>query len=364
MTAFNRNLLWILGVLLIGTLIWYFSDIVTYILLAWVLSLLGQPMMRFFLKKIRLGKFKMGRSTAAGLTLLSFFLIVTAIILLFAPPVVKQARNLTNLDYASIEQKLSGPLFNINLQLHKIGILDPDENLASKTNEILQTWFKPTMVSDAVSAFFSVAGNLLITVMSVSFILFFFLQDNTMFEQILKSFAPHRYQGKIIHAIEDSSKMLQRYFVGLVTQVSAVTLILLVLLSIMRVENAFLIAFFGGVINLVPYVGPIMGLIFGVFITLSAHITLPMGALAPELLKVLGAFAAMQATDNFFLQPYIFSNSVKAHPLEIFITILVGAKLGGILGMVIAIPTYTVLRVVLRIFFSEFEMVQNITKER
>jgi len=70
----------------------------------------------------------------------------------------------------------------------------------------------------------------------------------------------------------------------------------------------------------------------------------------------------MQVMDNFILQPTIFGRSVKAHPLEIFIVVLIGAKLGGIGGMVLAIPTYTVLRVIGKVFFSEFKIVQSITK--
>jgi predicted PurR-regulated permease PerM len=70
----------------------------------------------------------------------------------------------------------------------------------------------------------------------------------------------------------------------------------------------------------------------------------------------------MQLLDNFILQPNIFSKSVKAHPLEIFIVVLMGAKIGGILGMVVAIPIYTVLRVLAKVFLSEFKVVQSITK--
>jgi len=70
----------------------------------------------------------------------------------------------------------------------------------------------------------------------------------------------------------------------------------------------------------------------------------------------------MQLLDNFFLQPTIFGRSVKAHPLEIFIVVLVGAKLGGILGMVVAIPAYTVFRVIGKVFFSEFKVIQRITQ--
>ena len=79
------------------------------------------------------------------------------------------------------------------------------------------------------------------------------------------------------------------------------------------------------------------------------------------LYKVVGIFVTMQLIDGFILQPFIFSNSVSAHPLEIFIVVVVGAKLGGITGMVIAIPAYTIIRVVAAVFLKEFEIVRRLT---
>ena len=116
-------------------------------------------------------------------------------------------------------------------------------------------------------------------------------------------------------------------------------------------------------INVIPYIGPIIGAMFGIFITISSNLDLSFySEMLPMILWVMGAFAAMQMLDNFILQPYIFSTSVMAHPLEIFIIILVGAKIGGILGMVVAIPTYTVIRVIARSFLSEFKIVQRMTQ--
>jgi len=81
----------------------------------------------------------------------------------------------------------------------------------------------------------------------------------------------------------------------------------------------------------------------------------------PKIVTAIIIFAVLQMIDNFILQPNIFSKSVKAHPLEIFLIVLIGAKIGGILGMVIAIPAYTVVRVLLKVFFSEFEVVKKMT---
>jgi predicted PurR-regulated permease PerM len=124
-----------------------------------------------------------------------------------------------------------------------------------------------------------------------------------------------------------------------------------------------LIGSFGGLVNIIPYVGPILGFVFGAFITLSSSLDGDFySTVLPLLLKVGIAFAAAQAIDNLILQPMIFSNSVAAHPVEIFIVTMVGAKLGGVAGMVLAIPAYTILRVIAKTFFNEFKIVQKITE--
>ena len=127
-------------------------------------------------------------------------------------------------------------------------------------------------------------------------------------------------------------------------------------------KNALLIGFFAAVINVIPYLGPLIGAVFAIFITISSNLDLEFySEMMPLLLKVVAVFGAMQMLDNFILQPYIFSNSVLAHPLEIFIIILIGAKLNGITGMILAIPVYTILRVIARVFLSEYKIVQKLT---
>jgi predicted PurR-regulated permease PerM len=141
------------------------------------------------------------------------------------------------------------------------------------------------------------------------------------------------------------------------------TLITLGLL-IFGVENALLIGFFGGVMNIIPYVGPIIGSCIGIMLGITS--ILVQGSydlLLPEFLKLAGVFLAVNFIDNNILVPYIYSNSVKAHPLEIFFVIIMGGSLAGILGMLLAIPVYTLLRVIARQFFHQFRIVKKLTRQ-
>ena len=360
MSTLNRYLFWLLGAVLFLLVVWYFSDIVAYILVAWVLSMLGRPLMTFFQKRIRIGRFSMGPTGATILTILTFYFILAGVLLLFVPTIIAQAGNLTNIDYNALGEKWRGPFLNLDIRLHSIGLLQPGESLATKIQIILSTWFKPTFVGDFLGSFISTAGNVVVAFASITFILFFFLKEKDLFFEILRAFVPDEQEPKVQHAVQESSEMLGRYFSGLAVQLFVFSLVLSTLLWILGVKNALLIGAFGGIFNIVPYIGPIIGMIFGVFITASSNLDLEFAQMLPMLLKVAAAFMATQFLDNNFTGPMIFSKSLKAHPLEIFIVTLVAAKLGGVIGMVVGIPAYTVLRVIARTFFSEFKLVQRL----
>ena len=157
--------------------------------------------------------------------------------------------------------------------------------------------------------------------------------------------------------------MLSRYFRGLVLQMLAVATFVTLTLTILGIKNALLIGVFAALLNVIPYVGPIIGMVFGVIFTISSGLDLDFYTqMVPQIIKVACVFLAAQMLDNYVLQPYIFSNSVLAHPLEIFIVVLMGAQLNGVMGMVLAIPFYTILRAVARAFLSEFHIVQHLTE--
>lgn len=354
--------MYLFGTAVVAFLVYYFSDIVTYILLAWVLSMLGHPLVIFFRRHIRFRHFRLGPSGGAMLTILTFYAFLVGLMLIFVPTIVTQARNLSSVDYQALGEKIRPWFSNIDVQMHQVGMLDHGESLATKTQESLSTWFKPALVGDVLGSFVGVAGNVLVTLASVTFILFFFLQDNHLFTDIIHAVVPDEHEQKVHTVIKESNTVLTRYFRGLLIQLLAFSVAASVILWILGVPNAILLGAFGGIFNVVPYVGPILGLLFGEFITVSSQLESDFSTLLPLMLKVMGAFFTVQAIDNNIVGPMIMSKSVKAHPLEIFVVTLAAAKLGGVVGMVIGIPVYTVLRVIARIFFSEFKVVQRLTE--
>lgn len=357
----NRYVLMLLGLILIGFIFWYFSEIVTYVLMAWVFSMIGRPLMNLFLK-IKIGRFEAGHSLAAGLTILTFFLGIILFISLFVPMLVRQATNLAQVDYTAIAKALEEPLLHLNEFFAKYG-LSGDQTPSEQIEKNLKEYFNPTQVSAWLGSIVGVAGSTLIGFFSVIFIAFFFLKESQLFTKTLQNLTPNWADDNISHVVSESSKMLSRYFGGIVIQVFLISTGLFIGLSILNVPNAALIALLAALFNVIPYVGPIIGGLLGMFLTITSSLDLDFyNQMLPLLGKVALVFAIMQMVDNFILQPFIFSNRVYAHPLEIFIIVLVGAQVAGILGMVIAIPSYTVIRIIAKNFLSEFDIIQNITK--
>jgi len=382
--------------------------------------MIGNPFMKFLRKYVN-------NNIAAGLTLGAIVLLLTLLISLFIPPLMTQARNLAQIDYAAVANGLEEPVEDWKSWLEDKGLIEDldtkkirslEERQRPQKERVYTQWVdldsvkmargdslsldgtqlailinvdsdadddndkaqvetkgfvesmqynifhlvNPSRITGLFSTLVGFFGNLLIAIMSILFISFFFLKEQGLFDKILGSLVPNDYEEETVQAINESSQLLVRYFIGVLTQITVITIVVSIGLTLMGINNALLIAFFAALMNVIPYVGPLFGATFGMIITISSHLDMPFySGMLPLLVKVLIVFAIMQLLDNFILQPTIFGRSVKAHPLEIFIVVLIGAKLGGILGMVVAIPAYTVLRVIGKVFFSEFKVVQRIT---
>lgn len=356
----NRTLALLVSLLLIATLIWFFSNIIMYAVLAWVVSMLGQPLMRLF-KKIKVWKYQVGSNMAAAMTLISFFLIIVLLVMLFVPPIIEQVNNLAHVDYAALARTLEQPLAKLQTSLANYGLVDGSVPLEQQLQDRLAGSFEPSSIKNYVTGFFSAAGNIGVTIGSVAFISFFFLQEQGLFVNFISSLMPSQYDEKVKRALSDIAKNLSLYFRGLVLQMLVFSFMVTTALLILGIKNALLIGVFAGLLNVIPYIGPIVGAAFGVVFTISSNLDMDFyEVILPKVIKVACVFFGAQLIDNNFSQPYIFSSTLKTHPLEIFFVVLIGAQVGGVMGMVMAIPAYMVLRVIAAVFLSEFHVVQNL----
>ena len=156
---------------------------------------------------------------------------------------------------------------------------------------------------------------------------------------------------------------MSRYFVGLIFQIIILFIIYTIGLLIIGVENAIVIAFLCALLNLIPYVGPLIGAFLMITLTMTSNLGASFSeVILPKTFWVFIVFIIGQLVDNFASQPIIFSKSVKSHPLEIFLVILIAGIMFGVVGLIVAIPAYTAIKVILKEFLSENKIVKKLTK--
>lgn len=359
----NRNIVIAVSFIIAVALVYYFREIITYVLIAWVISMLGQPFMKA-LRKVRIGKHRfLPPSVSAGLVLVFFLFLLMGLVSIFVPLVVEQANNLSSLDVNTFINGLQQPLAELTKLGHRFGFIGPRENVVEATQHAFSKWISPIQISNLFRSILLTASDAIIGTISVLFISFFFLRErNVMLTDFLANIVSEDQEHGVREAVRDTTTMLSRYFSGLLMQMVFVAVSLSVVLWILGIQNALLIAIFAALINIVPYLGPMMGCAFAVFITISSNLGMDFyNSVVPMIVKVVVVFGFMQFLNDWIVQPLIFSNRVAAHPLEIFLITLAGAKLGGIGGMILAIPAYTVVRIVAREFFNQYRIVQKIT---
>ena len=200
-------------------------------------------------------------------------------------------------------------------------------------------------------------------IFSIFFICFFLLKDQKLITTNLRAVLPVNHRWRILASLLRIKNMLSKYTIGLLTQLLLVFVMYLIVLLIFGVENAFIIAFLGAILNIIPYVGPIIALVMTAFLTILGHIHEDFQLVVmPTTFYVIIGYFIVQLIDNNVSQPIIFSKSTNSHPLEIFLVTLISGTLLGILGMIIAIPVYTALKVVLKEFYPKSTFIQIVTK--
>lgn len=343
-------------------LLWYFSDIVIYILISAVLGIIGRPLVqRLSVIKIR-GR-HIPRGVAALLTTLLMWVLFATFFSIFIPLIFNKLSEFSNLDMVQVISSINDPIIALQEHLSETFSIPMREfSLTDTLAASIREWLNIDVVNSVVGSFVSTATSFVIALFSITFITFFFLKEDGLFYSMVTTIFPKRYEDNITRALDSVTVLLVRYFTGILTEsfIMMVVVSLILLLFGASGENAFFTGLIVGVLNVVPYVGPLIGFSIGLFVGLVSPIEGM--TLAQTLLATGGTILTAQGLDNFVLQPVLYSNRVKAHPLEIFIVILIAGNLAGVVGMLLAIPSYTVIRVFAKEFFNNFRVVQALTE--
>jgi len=361
-TTIAKGILKSVLVLILGALFLYFifliKSVIAYLVIAAVVALIGRHIVLFFRRKLRFPN-----TLAVSVSLLLMLGAVIGIIALLIPLLTEQGENLALLRVEDIQEELN----NISTKLSE-ALGSQSQIVEDLVEEVdLEEEILGDLNVAAIPSFFAsileILSSISIGLFSVLFISFFFLKDSKLIQRLLLKIAPEEQQSNTLHSLSSIKDLLSRYFVGLVFQLAILFVFYSATLLLVGIENAMVIGFLCALFNIIPYVGPIIGGVIMLALTLTSNLELDFySEILPKIGYVSIGIVIGQLVDNFFSQPYIFSNTVKSHPLEIFLIIIIAGLLFRIPGMIVAIPTYTVLKVILKEFTTGNRVVDYITK--
>lgn len=334
----------------------YLWHVVVYVAAAAILAILGRPLVRV-ISSVTLAGRRVSRGVAAAVTLVAIWIIAGGLLALFAPLVLNKVYELANLDWSAITQMVRQWLISAESYIESNLPIDlPSLELMLKDR--VWSLFTPEMLEGVAGYVLSAA----IAFFSISFITFFFLKEDGLFYKGVALFFPDKYHENVYRALDSITKLLSRYFAGLfVESLMLMTVVSVVMMLFgMAVSDALIIGLIMGVMNVVPYAGPVIGALISMMLSMLAPID---GNMLFTVAVLVSTIVVVKLIDDFIIQPTLYSERVQAHPLEVFLVILVAGYIGGVWGMLLAIPLYTILRVFAREFLSEYSIVQKLTNQ-
>ena len=356
------------GLAIAFALCWYFRSVLTYILIAVVVSLVAKPLMGV-LQKIRIKGKKAPDWLLAALSIIIVLGLLISLITSVIPIVAGILKDISMVNIETAARGIAVPLEEFNDFLRQaFPQLGSDFRIEITALNELQKLLNVSMFSSVLGSAATFVTNLAIGLFSVVFIGFFFIKDDGLFTQIVCALVPDRHEETTEKAISDIGYLLSRYFIGVILEMIGVALINflgLAFIARLGLHASIGIAVLTGILNVIPYVGPFIGIILGTTLSILLKYT----SVSPIGLDVnFWVFAAIlvailyftQLVDNFVYQPLIYSTSIKSKPLEIFIVLLIVGHIGGPLSLIIAIPCYTVVRVIAFRFFGHIKAIKRL----
>jgi predicted PurR-regulated permease PerM len=346
----------ILLICVIGFLAWYFSQILICILIAGIISIIGEPLVELF-DRIHYKRIKFPHALSVFLTLIIILAVVLGLLSFFIPLVVKETSLVASIDGQKLVDFYRPEVLWLQDTLIRYGVIAKGATVESMLKDNIAHLIDFSIFSNILSGIISFAGSVFFFLFTILFLSFFFLLDVMMLPRFILMLVPLKYEEQVKHIMLRSKKVLSRYFIGLVINVLVMIASYSIALSIVGVKGALVIAFFAGIVNIIPYVGPLIAVGTGIILGVTGVVSQGMyGSIGSMAFKVFIAMLVVIVLDNVLYGPMIQGKSLKVHPVEIFLVIISAGSIGGIPAMIIAVPSYAFLRIVGEEFFSQFRM--------
>lgn len=325
-----KSILFVAGVLVVGLILYNYSSLAVYAIIALLFSYLLEPFVN------RMQAAGMSRTISIIITLTTVLLILiwisTSVIPIVANRMAILARQLQSENLVIIAQQ-------IELHLQTYFDFIPSGYLQENVTGFIEDIFNFGRVSNVVGDVIAIFTNLFAAFLVIPFATFFFLKDGYKIRRDLMKMVPNKYFETTLSLIDKIESRLGYYFRSVVLQCTLVGIASWLALSVAGLNNAGTVGIVIGVANTIPYFGPVLGYLISILISIIE--TGDFSLVIPCIIAVMVA----QILDNVILQPLIFSKSADMHPVAILFIILIGAQTAGVLGMLIAIPIATIIKI-------------------
>lgn len=346
------NCLWI--ALLVAFIV-FFTSIFVYVLFSFILSMVLYPLTQRVEKSVsqlhignRYPGEKTVRSLAALLAVCIVLLVVVLMCRLLLPALSNEIRLLTTIDYNSLSVSFDKWLYSLQTFLHEHQMIEPDETVVGILVDSLKRLLNLSAVTSVLGGAVNFVVSSFIAVFAILFLTFFFVRDRGLFKKGVLAIVPENRAGRVGRVVDVISGVLARYFSGLMTEVGCMMVLLSLGMLLLGVKGAVLFGVLGGLLNVIPYLGPVLGAliccILGIINAMSGG---DYTEVWPVVLKIASVFVVANVIDNVVLQPWIYSEHLEVHAVEIFLVMLLSGMIGGILGVLLAIPVYMILRTII-----------------
>ncbi len=324
---FTPKVLWqVLGALVVLVVLYAIRDVLVLIFIALILAAVLEPAVQYFVTK----------NVPKGLAiLLWYFIVIGLITFIFAvvvPPVTRQIAELARdfpFEYTTTRYGWNGPAS---------AVVAPTTDLLEQFTSFLRHWRDAagSRGGNLITTVFGIFGGF-VSFVSVLVMAFYMLLERDGLRKFVKAIVPVNFQEPALSLLQRMQYKMGLWVRGEFILMVSVGLLSYIALLILGVRYALVLALLAGLLEIVPIIGPITAAIPAVVIAFAES---PLRAVT-----VLVMYVVIQQLENHVLIPRVMSKSIGLSPLLVIIAILVGAKLGGIVGTLLAVPAITALSV-------------------
>lgn len=306
------------------------STLFTPILIAGILYFIFNPIVRFLEKKLP-------RTLSILLIYLAFVALIVFVLSAVGPVFTKQVTDLFNSipSYVKqiqifIKQMSNSQWFTWMMNQDFVSVAKIESSIGEYLTSL------PENITGSLSSVFGVVTNIALTAVTVPFILFYMLKDGHRFPNLAVKILPDKYKNEGLKIFKDLYETLAAYIQGQLIVCMFVGTACFIGFWIAGVKYALILGVIIAVTNIIPYVGPFLGATPAVII---AFLDSPTKAFIALIIVV-----AVQQTDGNLLSPLIIGRRLNTHPLTIILLLIGAGSFGGILGMILAVPAYALLK--------------------